>query len=123
MLATDYALAWWTDPTPLVPGDYNLDGTVNALDYNVWHTNLGASTDSLPLLHGDGTGDGTVDAADYVLWRDHVGQNWLPGAGTAVPEPSSMIISLLLFVGAATSRRRSRILAVTERMSDNRNLD
>jgi Subtilase family/Dockerin type I domain len=107
MLATDYALAWWTDPTPLVPGDYNLDGTVNALDYDVWRTGFSTSTATSPLIRADGDGNGIVDAADYVLWRDHLGQSWLPGAGAAVPEPSSMVISLLLFVGAVTFRRRS----------------
>jgi hypothetical protein len=105
-LATDFALAWWTDPTPLVPGDYNLDGTVDTADYQVWRAGFGDSTDTKPLIHGDGNKDGTVDAADYAVWRDHVGDVW-PGIGAgsmdpiAVPEPPSSLSLIVVSIFAS----------------------
>lgn len=112
VLATKYALAWWTDPTPLIPGDYNLDGTVNSLDYDVWRANFGTSTATSPLVHGDGNGDGIVDAADYITWRDHVGQIWAGGLGTAanslVPEPHTLVLFGPLWLMIASRRQRDR---------------
>ena len=56
---------------PELPGDYNLDGIVDASDFTVWRDQLGAST---PLFAGaDGNGNGIVDQADYNVWRDHFG--------------------------------------------------
>jgi hypothetical protein len=112
LLATDFALAWWTDPTPLVPGDYNLDGLVDALDYNVWRANFATSSDTRPLLHGDGNHDGTVDAADYTTWRAHIGQVWSPGGGAgaiaAVPECSTLLLAVVAQLSLlGVCRRRS----------------
>ncbi len=108
VLTTDYALAWWTDPTPLVPGDYNLDGAVDQLDYDVWRANFGTSTATSPLISGDGNGDGVVDAADFVLWRDHVGQIWAGGSSAnvaSVPEPTSAALVGLFACGVFIPRR------------------
>jgi hypothetical protein len=111
LLATDFALAWWTSPLALVPGDYNLDGLVDALDYNVWRASFGTSTAAAPLIYGDGNNDGTVDAADYTLWRKHVGQSWSAGATIAaspVPEGSTFVLSLLAIVGCNNMWRGKR---------------
>lgn len=110
LLATEFALAWWTDPTPLVPGDYNLDGKVDTADYDVWRAGFGDSTETQPLIRGDGNADGIVDAADYVIWRDHVGLEWSGlGAGSvnqmAVPEPAAWSLVGLAAVGAWRRRR------------------
>jgi T5SS/PEP-CTERM-associated repeat protein len=71
---------------PDLPGDFNLDGTVDAADYVVWR-----KTDGTP--------------AGYDVWRAHFGQTAGGGAGTAVdsshaaaPEPTC---TLLLILGAA----------------------
>jgi hypothetical protein len=110
-LLTDFALAWWTDPTPLVPGDYNLDGTVDAIDYQVWRAHFASSTAESPLIRADGNHDGHIDAADYAIWRDHVGQTWSTAAvtiaGAAVPESSTPFLTV--FISAALTiliRRR-----------------
>jgi hypothetical protein len=57
---------------PLHPGDYNGDGLVDTLDYQVWKSHWGMT----PACYydGDGNGNGIVDAADYTVWRDHLGQ-------------------------------------------------
>jgi dockerin type I repeat protein len=91
-------LAWWTSPAQLIAGDYDLSGTVDAADYDIWRANFGTSTDSSPLVRGDGNGDGRVDAADYIVWRRHFGAA-SPLAATArhaaVPECSTLLLVLL----------------------------
>jgi endonuclease/exonuclease/phosphatase family metal-dependent hydrolase len=99
-LVVDFRLA-----SPQLPGDYNYDGTVNSLDYEVWKLALGTN-----LGDADGNGNNIVDAADYTIWRDH-----LSGAGTgaaavaSVPEPPSILLlvgTLAATIGGA--RRSSR---------------
>jgi hypothetical protein len=53
-----------------LPGDFNLDGTVDAADEVVWRETEGSKTD----LRADGNRDGRVDQADYNVWRSHFGQ-------------------------------------------------
>lgn len=75
-----------------LPGDYDLNGTVNAADYTVWKSSFGA-TSGLGLL-ADGTGDGQVTLSDYVVWRDNLGatngnSTSVASAFTADPAPST----------------------------------
>jgi hypothetical protein len=99
ILPTDFALAWWTSPRQLVAGDYDLSGTVDAADYDVWRANFGTSADGSPLVWGDGNGDGRVDAADFIVWRQHFGaaSSSLAEAAyhAAAPERSSLLLALL----------------------------
>ena len=98
----------------LIPGDYNQDMVVNALDYDVWRAAFGTTRSSVhDAPYADGNYDGVVNAADYVVWRDHFGQVQSgAGAGSlagefAVPEPAS---AMLLVVGMflVGSGRRAR---------------
>jgi hypothetical protein len=88
--------------TPLAaaaaPGDYNLDGSVNQLDYLQWVAEYGTGP-----ANSDGNGDGVVDAADYTVWRDNVPA---PATGTSVPEPSAMVAIVACFGGLCGFRRR-----------------
>lgn len=73
--------------------DYNLDGAIDPLDYEVWRATYGSTVD----LRADGNADGVVDAADYALWRDAYALT--AGNALAVPEPGSaalFIIGLLV---------------------------
>jgi hypothetical protein len=87
--------------TPLVTGDYNRDGTVNAADYTVWRNTRGQTGVSLAA---DGDGDNAITELDYDIWKSHYG-NVAAGAGQSasssrhenVPEPSA---ALLIIAGA-----------------------
>jgi hypothetical protein len=93
-----------------VPGDFNLNGAVDAADYVLWRKNLGTSFD----LNGNGdeTGGsaGVVDDADYALWRSAFGNP--PGSGatletTNVPEPATAAL-IATILGAALAVTRNR---------------
>ena len=75
----------------LLQGDYNRNGMVDAPDYNIWRDTFRSTED----LQADGNGNGVIDAADYNIWRDNFGRE----AGTAVPEPSSLVLVMLLICG------------------------
>ena len=63
----------------VLPGDYNLNGIVDAADYTVWRDTLGSMSD----LRADGSGNGKVDADDYTVWKSHFGQTLpAPGGGS-----------------------------------------
>jgi hypothetical protein len=53
-----------------IPGDYNLDGTVDAADQVICKRAQGSTTD----LRADGNHDGRVDQADLDLWRANFGK-------------------------------------------------
>ncbi len=79
--------------TPAIPGDFNVDGTVDTADYVVWRMN-------------DGTQSG------YDTWRAHFGQPAGSGAAAAiessnngVPEPTSLVLFLLGIVSALVMPR------------------
>jgi len=80
-----------TRPPPLLPGDFNNDGRVDADDYDVWRAAFGSTTQ----LAADANGNGIVDAADYTIWRDHFGQPAGSAAGaSSAAEPSSFLLAL-----------------------------
>jgi VCBS repeat protein/uncharacterized protein DUF1573 len=59
-------------PVTIIAGDYNNDGLVNSLDYQVWRSTFGSVGTNLPA---DGNGNGIVDTADYIVWRNSVGNS------------------------------------------------
>jgi T5SS/PEP-CTERM-associated repeat protein len=77
--------------TPLA-GDYNGNGIVDAADYVVWRTNVGAAT----LNNRDGNSTGVVGQADYDFWRANFGRTATGSLATAadraaVPEPTTFL--------------------------------
>lgn len=90
---------------PVLPGDYNGDGVVDAADYTVWRDNLGSTDD----LAADGDGSGTIDEGDYLVWRGHFGCVRESGGALAavpVPEPPATCLAVLELAGLALVRRR-----------------
>lgn len=68
----------------VIPGDYNGNGEVTQLDYNVWKTHFGGTNRA-----ADGNGDGIVSLADYTIWRDNLGRVASPPAALEAPSESS----------------------------------
>jgi hypothetical protein len=106
-VTTQYALA----------GDYNADGTVNALDYVVWRANAGSTTS----LAADGNLNGVVDVADYMVWRSNFGLSLPSGAGSSisggaslsaagvsVPEPATIVLMASVAIASLNARVRGR---------------
>jgi hypothetical protein len=94
-------------PTVL-PGDYNGDNVVDAVDYTVWRNNLDSPTEDAINNAGDGLNG--VDAGDYAWWKDRYGDT-APGsgglAGAVVPEPSTFVL-LVATLAALALKRSSR---------------
>jgi len=90
---------------PILPGDYNNDGTVNAADYTVWRNNLGTSN----TLENDPIG-GIVGTAQYDQWKANFGMQagGVGSSGGVAPEPSGLLLTvsaMMLFGPWATMRR------------------
>lgn len=87
-------------------GDFTGDGRVDVSDLAAWRTAFGLN------VAADADGDGDSDGADFLTWQ----RGLSPGpAGTAVPEPPSLSMIVLLTAVAvrgrslaAKSRRRAR---------------
>jgi hypothetical protein len=93
-------------------GDYNRDGSVNAVDYTVWRNTLGSA--EMPLA-ADGDGNGVIEREDYAVWKAHYGDVFPDGAGSssgsaigsfdhAVPEPATLAYCFVVALPACTLR-------------------
>jgi autotransporter-associated beta strand protein len=82
-----------------IPGDYDRNGVVEAIDKEVWMADYGKTVP--PGTGADGTGNGIVDAGDYLIWRKRLAAASGAGGGTsATPEPGALVL-LLIAAGAA----------------------
>lgn len=93
------------EPYTFVAGDYNYDGVVDGLDYQLWKSTFGSNS----LLGADGNRDGTVNLADYTIWRNNLGATAASAAfvsAQAVPEPSTALLPAFTFLAAAFLARR-----------------
>ena len=94
-----------------VAGDYDGNGIVDAADYTVWLSTLGATGMDLAA---DGNNNNVVDDGDYDVWKSNFGQT----AGTAlnmpenasIPEPTCVLLTAIgaLFLGVQGRRRIHR---------------
>lgn len=85
---------------PMLLGDYNGNGIVDAADYTVWRDSLGDFVDK--GAGADGNGNGEIDEEDFLIWRQYFGNTLpTPGAGStpAVPEPASALLCGLAALG------------------------
>jgi autotransporter-associated beta strand protein len=94
--------------SPILSGDYNNDGKVDAADYIAWRNNQGTTN----VLPNDPIG-GTIGAAQYNQWRAHFGQTAGSGASlnesTAVPEPKAIVLFAIAGGVSVTIRRRKSV--------------
>ena len=72
---------------PALPGDYNLDGSVDAADYTFWRDALGVSF--TPYVFADGNGDGIVGPEDRDVWVDNFGST-LPAIAFATASETTV---------------------------------
>ncbi|TWT86305.1 hypothetical protein Mal64_38450 [Pseudobythopirellula maris] len=98
---TDLGWSLVEPEVPLLVGDYNNNGVVDAADFTVWRDRRGTS---YALPNRDPAVGGVVKTADYDAWVSHFGDT-LPGLaqGTSVPEPGA---ALLIASAAAVLLRR-----------------
>lgn len=89
---------------PVVLGDYNENGIVDAADYVVWRKNLGPGT----LPNEAGISPGVVDEVDHNYWQSRFGaQVEFRSALTAtVPEPATLLLCLVANLPLLVSRLR-----------------
>ena len=97
--------AFELQPTaPELPGDYNLDGTVDTSDYVMWRSALGSSI--APYSGADGNGNGVVDQPDCDVWRAHFGMTLPPldaGRGAAAAAALAEPVTQLAIVASQPS--------------------
>ena len=88
-------------PAP-IPGDFNLDGVVNASDLAQWKGDFGVNPDS------DADNDGDTDGNDFLIWQRNYGMGAATASAGAVPEPTGASLIALAVGGLLlTGRRRS----------------
>ncbi|TWT78349.1 hypothetical protein Pla123a_11400 [Posidoniimonas polymericola] len=91
---------------PVLAGDYNGNGVVDAADYTIWRDNEGL-TGVVPGTQGDGNRDGKVAGVDYNIWASNFGNAIALSAPTPAPEPTAgALVALTLLGGAAPRERR-----------------
>ena len=108
---TDDLTAWLAEAGSLnnstggayLPGDANLDGSVDVGDFNIWNNNKFTSVAA--WCSGDFNADGSVDVGDFNIWNN----NKFQGSDTSVvPEPSAWFLSLALIAPLFLRRQRNR---------------
>ncbi|MBN1590583.1 MAG: PEP-CTERM sorting domain-containing protein [Pirellulales bacterium] len=97
-------LAFDSELMPAVPGDANYDGVVDQNDATALASHWGE--ENALWADGDFDLDGVVGPKDASIMAAHWGHG-APGAGAAVPEPSTLM--LLLGLAAAITFRPARI--------------
>jgi hypothetical protein len=82
---------------PMLPGDYNDDGVVDAADYTVWRDHW-----NTPFEMPNDETPGMVDDDDYDVWVSHFGEAQSGGAslggGANVPEPASLVLVIVVSI-------------------------
>jgi hypothetical protein len=84
-----------------LPGDYSVDGAVDAADYIIWRDTLAQSGNGLAA---DGNDNDVIDNGDYDVWRAHFGEtssgragaiaDSIGGLSSIVPEPKSAFLMI-----------------------------
>src|SRR5205823_1047007 len=80
-------------------GDANLDGLVNALDFNALATNFGAASGKL-WTDADLNYDNIINTLDFNALASNFNQPAFPSAplGSLIPEPSSLALATVLLL-------------------------
>lgn len=86
-----------------LPGDFNEDGRVDAIDYAVWRTryHLGG------VLLNSTASPGVIDEADFAVWLSNYGSRLAIQAAPRLPSPAGGGLALVAFLFAGFRRRRA----------------
>lgn len=87
--------------SPYKLGDANLDGFVDASDFNIW--NEGKFTMTTNWSEGNFNGDGFVDTSDFNIWNEG---KFTASDVASVPEPATSLTLLFGVVACILTRRR-----------------
>jgi len=98
------------DLGPIASADFDEDGDVDGHDLQDLLVGFGTSPNAMLAL-GDANFDGTVNRQDYGIWQDQAGIVAALSTATAVPEPSSLLLALLVTVAAVGRCCRQRSAA------------
>ena len=82
----------------MIEGDFDGDGSIDAVDYILWRDTFGSRTELL----ADGNNNGIVDAADYNIWRNNFAPRTVP-----LPEPGGLLTCFVATVPVAVWRLRT----------------
>jgi hypothetical protein len=96
---------------PVLPGDFNADEVVDALDYVTWRNHVGTYYHLERNGDESGASAGIVDEADYLLWRSSFGSFGAGASNLAVPEPqlSALVAGVCISLQLAFRFPRIRI--------------
>jgi hypothetical protein len=86
------------------PGDFNVDGRVDANDYSEWRKVFGYT--DVSDFYADGNNNGVVDDGDYVVWRDALSRS--STNVVSLPEPSNVSLVIIASAAVASFGRRLR---------------
>ena len=89
-----------------LPADFNKDGIVDGNDFLVWQAGFNMFDGNATPNDGDANGDGNVDGNDFLIWQSSFGSSG--GNGAAVPEPTAVVLGVLLLCSLGVVGRRSR---------------
>jgi hypothetical protein len=107
----------FSDPFVTLPGDFDGNGVVDALDLPFWQAAFGLTN------VGDADDDGDTDGRDFLVWQRNFGMTWddlLPlAASLAIPEPMTALLGGMFFVGACLRRKSSRTMTGKSRLATN----
>jgi hypothetical protein len=109
-----------TVPPMTIPGDYNGDEIVDALDYDLWASVFGETGASAT----DGNGNGIIDAADYTVWRDHLDATaaQITNDLHAVPEPNAAPFLFGWFIFSNLARNKTSKQKFTKAAKEERSI-
>jgi hypothetical protein len=92
---------------PMMPGDFNADGSVDNFDLAMWRQKTGMTVGAR-RIDGDADRDGDVDGADFLAWQRNLGAAPATAAANPTPEPASLIIAALALAAACGFAPRRR---------------
>ena len=93
-----------TEPLAIDDADFDNDNDVDGNDFLIWQRGLGTTTGATNG-NGDANGSGAVDGADLAAWKTEFGASGGSAAASAVPEPATMALSLVVLTAMAANRR------------------